>query len=174
MQVKALSLSLAAASLALAAAGCGGGSHAARSPESGALAFARCMRTNGVSRYPDPASGGQLVKESPEQLGVSSSQFQTAQSACRRLLPNGGNGPTAAQVQQIRALSLHFAECVRAHGVPGFPDPDSSGRIPDPAGVGVDQGSPKFEAANDACARYRPPYMPSNAAYNTWVRSHGQ
>ncbi|MGH2998964.1 MAG: hypothetical protein ACRDNM_06660 [Gaiellaceae bacterium] len=131
------------------------------------------MRSNGVSTYPDPSSSGVLVKESLQQLGVSSSQFQSAQSACRHLLPNGGSGPTATQVQQVRALSLKFAQCVRAHGVPSFPDPDSTGRIPDPASVGINQGSPKFEAANNACAKYRPPYMPSNAAYNAYARTHG-
>jgi hypothetical protein len=61
---------------------------------------------------------------------------------------------------------------VRGHGVPNFPDPGSDGRIPDPATVGIDQASPKFEAANDACSRYRPPYFPSNAAYQTWARQH--
>ena len=181
-------------SLALLAAGCGGGSRgshvaqlgstatqnrtsssnrpAASTQESIALAFARCMRSNGVPSYPDPTKSG-LVKESLQQLGVGSSRFQAAQSACRHLLPNGGNGPDAAQRQQVRALSLNFSRCVRSHGVPNFPDPASDGRIPDPATVGVDQGSPKFEAANQACRRYRPPYIPSNSTYNAYVRTHG-
>lgn len=130
------------------------------------------MRANGVGSYPDPDESGQLVKESLQQLGVSRSRFQSAENACRHLLPNGGNAPSAAQTQRIAALSLQFSRCVRAHGVPGFPDPDSTGRIPDPASVGIDQGSPKFEAANRACARYRPPYMPSNSAYDAWARTH--
>jgi hypothetical protein len=46
-------------------------------------------------------------------------------------------------------------------------------RIPDPAAGGIDQGSPKFQAANQACGKYRPPYMPSNAEYNAYVRTHG-
>ena len=180
-------------SLALLAAGCGGGSPgghvaqlgstatqtgsssnppAASSQENGALAFAHCMRSHGVPSYPDPTGSG-LVKESLQQLGVNSSRFQAAQGACRHLLPNGGSGPTAAQVQQVRALSLSFSRCVRGHGVPNFPDPASDGRIPDPATVGVDQGSPKFQAANQACRRYRPPYIPSNARYNAYARTHG-
>jgi hypothetical protein len=61
---------------------------------------------------------------------------------------------------------------VRSHGVPNFPDPGSDGRIPDPATAGVDQGSPKFQAANQACGKYRPPYVPSNSAYNSWARTH--
>jgi hypothetical protein len=139
----------------------------------GWLAFSGCMRSNGVSQYPDPEGSGPPPKESLQQLGVGSARFQAAESACRYLLPNGGRPPGQAERQQVRAEALSFSECVRRHGVPNFPDPGSDGRIPDPATVGIDQGSPKFEAANRACGRYRPPYMPSNAAYNSWARAHG-
>ncbi len=61
---------------------------------------------------------------------------------------------------------------MRTHGV-ALPDPDSSGRIPDPASVGINQGSPQFEAANQACGKYRPPYMPSNAQYNAYAQTQG-
>jgi hypothetical protein len=184
---------IAAATLGLLAAGCGGspaghvaqlssttpqtsGSSsnisAASAEQTGELAFARCMRSHGVPGYPDPTSSG-LVKESLQQLGVSSSRFQSASRGCNHLLPNGGSGPSAAQVQQVRALALEFSRCVRSHGLPNFPDPASDGRIPDPATVGINQGSPKFEAANQSCRAYRPPYLPSNAAYNAYARTHG-
>ena len=180
-----------AALIALLAVGCGGssGSHvaqlgstatqsssnppAASAQQNGAVAFSHCMRSHGVVNYPDPASSGVLPKKSLQQLGVSSSRFQAATSACNHLLPNGGSGPNPAQVQQARAQGLQFSQCVRSHGVPHFPDPGRDGRIPDPATVGVDQGSPKFEAANQACRKYRPPYMPSNAAYNAYARTNG-
>jgi hypothetical protein len=160
---------------AASSAGCGSAANppAASSQASAAVAFSQCMRAHGVQRYPDPGSDGALPKESVQQLGVSVSRFAAAQSACRHLLPNGGSPPTPAEVQQVRAEALLFARCVRAHGVPGFPDPASDGRIPDPSTVGIDQGSPAFEAANRTCGKYRPPYMPSNAAYNTWARTHG-
>lgn len=158
--------------MAVLAAGCGGGSRPAPTPANAAVAFAQCMRSNGVSKYPDPDNFGHLVKQSLQQLGVQSSQFQSAQSACMHLLPNGGQTQSQSQRQQVRDLSLRFSQCVRAHGVPNFPDPGSDGRIPDPASAGIDQGSPKFETANQACGRYRPPYMPSNSAYNAWARTH--
>ena len=133
------------------------------------------MRANGVPNWPDPNSNGVFDKSklTSQQLGASSSRVQAAQHACQHLLPNGGSGPSAAQVQQVKALGLEFSRCVRSHGVPNFPDPGSDGRIPDPASGGIDQGSPKFQAANQACRRYRPPYMPSNAAYNAYARTHG-
>lgn len=166
-------LLIAVAAVVTFLAACGGGSPGAHlSQQSGALAFSQCMRSNGVQSFPDPGTGGTIPKESLEQLGVSSSRFQTARGACRHLLPNGGQPPSQAVEQQVRAQSLRFSECVRAHGVPGFPDPGSDGRIPDPATVGIDQGSPTFEAANRACGKYRPPYMPSNSAYNAWARAH--
>jgi hypothetical protein len=130
------------------------------------------MRANGVSRFPDPGSGGGIPKVGLQQLEVSSSRFAAAQGACRLFLPNGGRPPSRSAQQLVRANALRFARCVRGHGVPSFPDPGSDGRIPDPATVGVDQGSPRFQAANNACASWRPPYMPSNAAYNTWARTH--
>jgi hypothetical protein len=133
------------------------------------------MRSNGVPNWPDPNSSGVFDKSklTSQQLGASSAKVQAAQSACSHLLPNGGRGPSPAQVQLIRAQALRFSQCVRAHGVPNFPDPDSSGRIPDPASAGIDQGSPKFEAANQACRASRPPYMPSNSAFNAYARTHG-
>jgi hypothetical protein len=137
-----------------------------------AVGFAECMRSGGVPSFPDPSSSGGIPKESLQRLGISSSRFQAAQRACRHLLPNGGRPPDQAQQQRVIATAVKFARCVRSHGVPGFPDPGSDGRIPDPATVGIDQGSPRFRAANQACGRYRPPYMPSNVAYESWARTH--
>jgi hypothetical protein len=191
--VRSAAAVIATAGLALLAAACGAstGSHVAQlgstatqsssssnpsassAQANGAVAFAHCMRSHGVPNYPDPTSSGQLVKESVQQLGVSNARFQAASRGCNHLLPNGGSGPSPAQVQLVRAQALKFSPCMRAHGVPNFPDPASDGRIPDPASFGIDQGSPKFEAANQACRKYRPPYMPSNAAYNSYARTHG-
>jgi hypothetical protein len=146
--------------------GNGGGSNA------GAFAFAQCMQTGGVPNFPEPNSSGVFAKETPEQLGVSVSKYRSTQRGCAHLLPNGNNGPTAAQQQYVKELGLEFAHCMRSHGV-NLPDPGSDGRIPDPASVGINQGSPLFQAGNNTCARFRPPYMPSNAQYNAYVRSNG-
>jgi hypothetical protein len=186
-----------AAGLSLLAAGCGGsaGSHVAQlgttaqantaSASGGsstseftaarAVVYADCLRSHGVPNWPDPNSSGVFDKSrlTLQQLGVSGSRLQSAQAACRHLAPNGGQPPSQAQLQQMKAQALQFSQCVRAHGVPNFPDPDNAGRIPDPARVGIDQGAPKFQAANQACGKYRPPYMPSNAAYNAHTRTHG-
>jgi hypothetical protein len=182
---------VATAGLALLAAGCGGspGGHVAQlgstgtsssnpsaSTQNGAVAFARCMRSNRVPNWPDPESNGTFDKSklTSQKLGAGDSKVQAAQTACNHLLPNGGSGRDPAQMQRMRAQGLSFSRCVRNHGVPSFPDPGNDGRIPDPASVGIDQGSPRFQAANQACRSSRPPYIPSNSAYDSYARTRGR
>jgi hypothetical protein len=136
------------AGLALLAAACGGGpstGHAAASSSmsTSAVAFAHCMRSHGVPKYPDPAANGRLPKTSAQSLGVGAPAFQAAESACRSLLPaNGASFQQQAQqclsaddcppalVQRMLTAGRAFAACMRSHGVPGWPDPtvDSEGR----------------------------------------------
>ena len=166
---------IAAAVMALLAAACGGSPASHVAQQNGSVAFASCMRAHGVQNWPDPNTSGVFDKSklTSQQLGASRSRVRAAQSACQHLLPNGDRGPSHAEMQQAKVQALEFSRCVRRRDVPNFPDPDSTGRIPDPASVGIDQGSPKFQAANQACRKYRPPYMPSNAAYNAYARTHG-
>jgi hypothetical protein len=54
---------------------------------------------------------------------------------------------------QKEAQLLAFARCIRAHGVPSFPDPTSQGiALP----TGFDLKSPQFHAATQACRRLAP------------------
>jgi hypothetical protein len=143
---------IAAAALALPAAACssGGVSSGGSSPAGGAanvtstVGYSRCMRSHGVPRFPDPGSSGVLPKVSAQQLGVSSVRLQGARRACQHLLPGNGGALTANSLQQCeltgdcpaalvqQALNdgRKFAQCMRSHGVPNWPDPttDSEGR----------------------------------------------
>src|SRR4030095_7285984 len=56
-----------------------------------------------------------------------------------------------------------YSACMRSHGVPNFPDPDSDGRLKITSGVskngqktGVDVNSPRFKTARRACQRLLP------------------
>ena len=80
------------------------------------------MRAHGVLKFPDPNSSGVIPKVGLQQLGVSSTVFQAAQKACQHLLPNSGQS-SQAQDQEILNALWNFARCVRAHGVPNWPDP---------------------------------------------------
>jgi len=100
---------------------------AANSPS--AVGYASCMRSHGVPAYPDPDSSGQLPKiTSGQQVGVSDSRLSAAQGACQDLWPY--QPPTQAQQRQQLTEDVAFAQCMRSHGVPNFPDPtNSSGQV---------------------------------------------
>jgi hypothetical protein len=54
------------------------------------LKFAACMRSHGVTNFPDPkvSNGGFMITG----INPNSPQFQTAMQACRTLMPGGGPG----------------------------------------------------------------------------------
>jgi hypothetical protein len=110
------------------------------------IAFAVCMRAQGVPDFPDPkvTSGGEItsIPDSP--------RFTAALNSCRKFLPDGGVSSPEQQAQEQAAL-LKFAACMRAHGVPEFPDPTVIGgraRFPESA---IPRGSPRLGAAKKAC-----------------------
>lgn len=107
-----------------------------------ALAYAACMRSNGLPNYPDPGRNNEtpsgLPKVSPQQLGASLSQFETAERACRHALPTGDQAGSAAAQQPLSRL-VQFAHCMRSHRVSNWPDPTA--------------------APADAVAMGAPPYM---------------
>ena len=48
---------------------------------------------------------------------------------------------------------MKFAECIRAHGVPHFPDPDAKGDF----AFGIDVSPAVWKKAVDACKDLQPP-----------------
>jgi len=121
------------------------------------VAFAACMRSHGLPKFPDPEvvpGGMRLSLGSENGIDPNSPQFKNAQKACRGLLPNGGEETPQEQAKQMRQ-ALDYAACMRAHGVPKFPDPKASsdGGIEWGSGppAGVDPNGPQFEAALKVC-----------------------
>jgi hypothetical protein len=89
-----------------------------------AVKFAKCMRSNGVSEFPDPGPSGKLTIDgivNGSSLDPSTPAFKQAISACKNLEPAGfmGSKRSAPQTQG----ALRFAQCIRANGVSDFPDP---------------------------------------------------
>jgi hypothetical protein len=123
-----------------------------------ALAYSHCMRAHGVLKFPDPNSSGAIPKVGLQQLDVSSIVFQAAQTACQRLLPNSGESSQAWDQLTLNTL-WKFARCVRAHGVPNWPDPlaESDPGQPGTPGFprnfppGVDTNSPVVKNAINKC-----------------------
>jgi hypothetical protein len=122
--------------------------------------FAACMRTHGEPNFPDPDAQGNLTINPSSGIDPSSSRFQTAQRACAKYLPNGGQPPSPAQQAKMQQQALKFSACMRSHGVPTFPDPNfgNGGKIAIHigSGSGIDPRSPVFQAAQKACASELP------------------
>jgi hypothetical protein len=89
-----------------------------------AVKFAECMRSNGVGKFPDPPASGAFTIDAianGSSLDTSTPAFTQALSACRDLEPTGFTG--AQRSAQQTDAALKFAQCIRANGVPDFPDP---------------------------------------------------
>jgi hypothetical protein len=165
-----LSILLAAVTSALTLAACGSsgpaptGQGTTATGNSSPFALSRCMRTHGVSNFPDPTAGPggegfHGVDSSPgsdsltvDGITFSGPAFQAAQKACKKLLPGGGGPPPPVSAAQRRA-AIASARCMRRHGVPDFPDPTfpAGGGILVRVGPGVDPQSPAFQHAQAAC-----------------------
>lgn len=62
----------------------------------------------------------------------------------------------AASPGSPQQQALAFARCMRAHGMPGFPDPSPRGGFVFPAGAGLDPRSPTMRAAQASCRQFMP------------------
>ena len=131
-------------SSAPAGSGSGGNNTAANAQK--AVKFAECMRSNGVSEFPDPGASGNLTIDgivNGSSLDPNTPAFKQAISACKDLEPAGFMGSKRSP-QQMQA-ALEFAQCIRANGVPDFPDPANgplvdTNRIPsaaEPGGMSI-------------------------------------
>lgn len=150
----AASVLFAGLALLLGACGSSGGNSAAAlssSPSSGGtgpVAFAQCMRSHGVTDFPDPQGGRFLMSGTVQR----NPNFQSAVQACQHMLGPGGIGGGDNGARSSRLLA--FAHCMQTHGVPNFPDPSPNGAIRLPQGV--DRNSASFQAAQRACRSKAP------------------
>jgi hypothetical protein len=118
-------------SSAPAGTGSSGGGPNATTHEQG-VKFADCMRSNGVSEFPDPGASGKLTIDAianGSSLDPNAPAFIQALSACKQLQPPGFMGSKRSSQQQDAALK--FARCIRENGVKDFPDPIPNGPLVD-------------------------------------------
>lgn len=119
-----------------------------------AVQFAGCIRSNGVSEFPEPDASGQFAYGIPSYsspLNPSSAAWQHAIGACKSLEP-AEFMPTSFTPSQL-AARLRFAQCVRASGVSSFPDPTPHGPLVDVQGA---ESIPGLHAAIQKCIRLNP------------------
>jgi hypothetical protein len=95
----------------------------------------------------------------------------------------GGSAATAGSTtpQTPYQKSLAYAECMRSHGEPSWPDPQSDGSF----NVNIDLGSPQYQSANEACAhlegggqaggpqQHQQTFVNEALRYVACMRSHG-
>lgn len=156
------------AGVVLLAVACSGGSHPAGSAPAQDITqqldkFAQCMRSRGVSNFyysnpnstPGPSAtvlsimGFRVIGVDPR-----TAQFAWAMKSCKHLLPGGGPRPVTQK--QLDSM-VKYSACMRAHGFPGYPDPErgpNGGVEEQPLPSSIDTSSPQFLAAEKACSKY--------------------
>lgn len=116
--------------------------------------FADCMRSHGITGFPDPTASPRAFKQALDPSAPHSPGFTPAVTGCHHLLPGGGQptpSPTHSHAQIAAAIA--FARCMRSHGFPTFPDPDSSGDLTHEmlANAGINIHQPAAVPAADVC-----------------------
>lgn len=153
---------IAAAAVSLLTTGCGGSSTTAAtttsSASNGAFAYARCMRSHGVTNFPDPSTGGGIDKQAVVSAlqAVGHSKADAAQTACIHVnggSPGTGQSASATQSQARTSAMLAFARCLRRRGLANFPDPTPSGQLTREmiANSGINLHQPAVAQVADAC-----------------------
>lgn len=162
---RALAAAVALIAILLLVAGCGGGgTPGVASVKSTTSTSKSSSAGNGGSPASGGSGSGPSTSSGSGSPGVSRSSFALA----------GGN----------RQQALKFAACMRANGLPNFPDPNANGVIQGNSGAGINPGSPQFQAAGKKCQKYTPRgAAPSPAAqarvgaqalkFAACMRSHG-
>ena len=126
------------------------------------LQYARCMRSHGVPDFPDPGSSGGFLNalsraRSDGTIDPASPTFTAAARSCARYTPLAHLTP--AERAAAYQAGLAFSACVRAHGVPNFPDPGpgpGGGDVIDLRPAHIDPNDPALLMANRACAHLIP------------------
>jgi hypothetical protein len=176
MPRRLLLLTLAVVGLALAAVACGDGPaktavarvNSTTTPSAGPvrsaaggglsnnedpLKYSICMRSHGVANFPDPGASDLVIRAFKSSGVFASPTFMAASRACAKY--NGGHLPTTATTQAVSPKEMQkrlaVSHCMRAHGVPNFPDPNPiTGEMGRPAGISAN--SPTVIAALRDCS----------------------
>jgi hypothetical protein len=132
-----------------------GGAGSTNDRYASAVKFSECMRDNGVSEFPDPDASGELTIDgvlNGSSLDPNSAAWNDALDACKDLEPSGFTGTKASPDQQD--ARLEFAQCIREHGVPDFPDPGPDDPLVDTNRIpssGTEAGMTTLNAAMQTC-----------------------
>jgi hypothetical protein len=94
----------------------------------------------------------------------------------------GASGPSSPGTNAATG-DLAYSQCMRAHGITNFPDPDSNGGISISSNSGINANSSQYQAASKACqsklaGQQSPAQQEENYTaslkYAQCMQSHGQ
>jgi hypothetical protein len=116
--------------------------------------WASCMRSHGDSGQVDPTVDADKVIQITLGAGYNGQGLRGESGACGTFLSAaqtalGGGTPPGSSSE---ATGLKFARCMRANGVPGYPDPTAGNQVGHTTN-GLDMNSPTFQAAATLCAK---------------------
>jgi hypothetical protein len=114
--------------------------------------FSGCMRSHGVTDFPDPTVGSNGLPSwtfDADTVSPQSPAFRAAHQVCKKDLPDLLH--TSGEKAAANAAALKYATCMRSNGVPNFPDPNGQGLIQVNATGSLDASSPQFQKAETAC-----------------------
>jgi len=168
---KKTSAVLLTALLAIGPAGCTAGGRSASADPSASAAtdrhqllalgqqWVQCLRSHGLTRMPDAQLSADGYLEFVAQPGYDWKnelrQHKTVISACQSIEdsypPNAFRPKQQYSADDLRKLA-EYAKCVRAHGIPAFPDPNPAGEF-DLSGTPLANGIPVRlrDQADQAC-----------------------
>jgi hypothetical protein len=128
----------------------------------------------------DTGGGRGRQRPEPRRAGVLAAAIAGVALLVAACGGGGGRSPAAAGPPAFQN-ALSYAQCMRSHGEPGFPDPDSKGNFLNLGPVNIH--SPQYLSASKACGHLLPSYkltpaqekqeLSSALRYSACMRSHG-
>jgi hypothetical protein len=77
-----------------------------------------------------------------------------AATSCTLAIAACGSSSQSSRTAAASNTQLDYANCMRSHGVPNFPDPSAGGGINIPSGI--DPQSPAFQSGDQVCRKRLP------------------
>jgi hypothetical protein len=128
--------------------------------------------------------GGGSRSPSVASLGTTTPSNGPSKSSLAFAPPPGGIRIGASISRDVGPAGVKYTACMRSHGVPNFPDPDSHGTITITISASLNPNAPMFQQAEADCRQLLPPGKTLNQAqqkrmkdrllaYAACMRSHG-
>jgi hypothetical protein len=149
-------------------AGCSGSGPAAAPATTAAAApnisalwheFVQCARTHGVPNLAEPSVDASGEAHFPPGAEPSGAPPASVLTGCRSIIdrieavrPGATDDGNPADVPKL----IEFAKCMRANGIPHFPDPLADGTFPNNFPPEVSKTNPVYRRASQTCEHLNP------------------